>query len=44
MCKGKYLLELSDEELKNDMGITSVGHRKNILKGIQNLKKFFKDP
>ncbi len=31
---GRNLFDLSDEELKNDMGIVSVGHRKNIMKSI----------
>lgn len=36
---GKHLLELGKEDLQNDLKITSLGQRKDILLEIEKLKK-----
>eukprot|EP01052_Picozoa_sp_SAG31_P021408 SAG31_NODE_1654_length_7621_cov_3.273597_7_plen_535_part_00 len=36
---GETLLELSDEEMKNDLNIGSLGHRKMLANGIRSLKE-----
>jgi hypothetical protein len=38
---GKNLLHLTEKELKKDLEMTSVGHRKNFSKGVENLKKIY---
>ena len=37
---GSNLLSISSEELKNDLGIQSLGHRKQILQNIQKYGMF----
>lgn len=36
---GQTLLELTEKDIKDDLGISSVGHRKSFEKSIANLKK-----
>ncbi len=38
---GYCLIELSEEDLKKELGIVSVGHRKVIMKNIYNLKLIY---
>eukprot|EP01016_Furgasonia_blochmanni_P029901 TRINITY_DN3127_c0_g1_i1.p1 TRINITY_DN3127_c0_g1~~TRINITY_DN3127_c0_g1_i1.p1 ORF type:complete len:881 (+),score=200.72 TRINITY_DN3127_c0_g1_i1:144-2786(+) len=38
---GKNLLDLSDNDLKNELQITSIGHRKDFKKGVEYLKKVY---
>ncbi len=38
---GKNLLDLSEKELKDDLGMFSVGHRKNFLKSQEHLQKIY---
>lgn len=38
---GKNLLDITDKELKDDLGMFSVGHRKNFSKSQEHLKKIY---
>ena len=38
---GKNILEISEKELKDDLGMVSVGHRKNFLKFQEHLGKIY---
>jgi len=38
---GKVLFDLTDKELKEDLEVVSIGHRKNFQKAVQHLKKFY---
>lgn len=38
---GKNLLEIQEDELKNELGMTSVGHRKNLLHSVGYLRKIY---
>lgn len=40
---GRILLSLNEENIKNDFGIVSIGHRKHLEKNIEYLKKIFID-
>ena len=38
---GKTLYGLTDNELKQDLGISVLGHRKKILQSIEEYKKYY---
>ena len=38
---GKILFDITDKELKEDLEVISIGHRKNFKKAVQHLKKFY---
>lgn len=38
---GKILFDLTEKEVKEDLQIISIGHRKNFHKAVQHLKKFY---
>ena len=38
---GKILFDLTDKELKEDLEVVSIGHRKNFQKAVAHLKKFY---
>ena len=38
---GKNLLDITDKELKDELGMVSVGHRKNFSKSQEHLKKIY---
>lgn len=38
---GQVLFDITEADLKDEFGMTSVGHRKNFMKAIDNLKKIF---
>ena len=38
---GKILFDITDKELKEDLEVVSIGHRKNFKKAVQHLKKFY---
>ena len=38
---GKNLFDITESELKDDLKVTSVGHRKNFNKAVNNLKKIY---
>jgi len=38
---GSVLFELKEKDLKDEFKITSIGHRKNFMKAVENLKKIY---
>jgi len=40
---GKVLFEITEADLKDEFNMTSVGHRKNFLKAVENLKRIYND-
>lgn len=38
---GQVLFDITEADLKDEFGMTSVGHRKNFVKAVENLKKIF---
>lgn len=40
---GQVLFEITEADLKDEFGMTSVGHRKNFIKAVENLKRIFCD-
>lgn len=38
---GKILFDITEKELKEDLNVVSIGHRKNFQKAVQHLKKFY---
>lgn len=38
---GKNILDITDQELRDDLGMSSVGHRKNFSKSQEHLKKIY---
>ncbi len=38
---GQVLFELTENDLKNEFKIASIGHRKNFMKAVENLKMIY---